>query len=76
MSSREVLVEELRRQPDAVARKLLDYLHALVPESAQNGAATLPQGNFATYWNRYYGAFDGEVWEEPPELPAEKREEW
>ena len=76
MSVREILLKELARQPDEVAQKLLDYLHALTPQrgSAAHGGET--GGHFAAYWNRYYGALEGKEWEEPTELPIEKREEW
>jgi hypothetical protein len=72
MSAKEALLRELNQQPDAVARKLLDYLHSLVPASQSGGA----QGHFGSYWTRYYGAFDSEAWEEPAEQPLEKREDW
>jgi len=76
MSAREALLQELARQPDDVAQKLLDYLRALTPNhgSAASGGET--GGHFAAYWKRYYGAFEGQEWEEPAELPPEKREEW
>jgi hypothetical protein len=74
MSSRSVLIEEVSRQPEAVAQKLLDYLHALVPSSVGSGAGQ--PGQFAAHWSRYYGALEGQEWDEAPELPAEKREDW
>ena len=78
MSAHETLVKELARQPESVAAKLLDYLHALAPETASspNGAGPGVGGYFATYWSRHYGKFEGEEWEEPREWPYEKREEW
>ncbi len=72
MSAKEALLEELNQQPDAVARKLLDYLHSLVPASQ----SAIQQGHFGSYWTRYYGAFDSEVWEESAGQPFEKREDW
>ncbi|MEK7675056.1 MAG: hypothetical protein AAB676_04360 [Verrucomicrobiota bacterium] len=78
MSAHEALQKELVRQPESVAQKLLDYLHALTPQTApeHNSAARGTGGHFSTYWSRFYGAFEGEEWEEPRELPCEKREEW
>ena len=78
MSAQEILVKELARQPESVAQKLLDYLHALAPQPTQphGDAARRAGGHFSTYWSRHYGAFDGEEWEEPREVPFEQREEW
>lgn len=77
MSAREALIHELEQQPDAVAQKLLDYLHALSPQSASMGGSSANgERHFAGYWSRFYGAFDGEQWDEPAELPNESREEW
>ncbi|MCI0534845.1 MAG: hypothetical protein L0Z50_06430 [Verrucomicrobiales bacterium] len=77
MSAYEALLQELARQPDSVAQKLLDYLHGLAlgpaPKSGASGGAS---AHFLTYWSRFYGAFEGEEWEEPRDLPYEKREEW
>lgn len=75
MSARDALLRELARQPDDVAQKLLDYLHAMSDRSAP-GAGAASDGHFATYWKQYYGALEGEQWEEPLELPPERRDEW
>mgnify|MGYP000974470930 CR=1 FL=1 len=76
MSARDILLYELQRQPDSVASKLLEYLHTLVPETSQTGGPSPERSDFSSHWNRFYGAFEGEPWEEPAELPVEKREEW
>lgn len=77
MSAYDALLKELAHQPDSVASKLLDYLHALAPEtSSGNGGPKTTAGHFSIYWSRHYGAFEGEEWEEPRELPYEKREDW
>jgi hypothetical protein len=74
MSLRSDLIEEVSRQSEAVAQKLLDYLHALEPSSVPS---TSPQsGHFDAHWSRYYGALEGMEWDEAPELPAERREDW
>lgn len=77
MSAYEALLKELAGQPDSIARKLLDYLHAIAPTpTQQNGVSPAAGGHFSRYWSCYYGAFEGEEWDEPCELPFEKREEW
>lgn len=78
MSAKEMLAQELARQPDSIAQRLLEYLHALSPESVSGGSLPRPvaSGHFASHWRQFYGAFDGESWEEPKELPNEKREDW
>ena len=78
MSARDTLIHELARAPESVAGMLLDYLHQLAPragrESRDAGAGN--DGYFNRHWSRFYGAFEGEEWLEPAELPYEKREEW
>lgn len=78
MSAKEMLAQELARQPDSIAQRLLDYLHALSPASANGDSPPQPVtgGQFTSYWSRFYGAFEGETWDEPSELPNEKREDW
>jgi len=78
MSAYEALLKELARQPESVAQKLLDYLHALAPDTTPppHGATRGASGHFSTYWSHFYGTFEGEEWEESRELPYEKREEW
>lgn len=78
MSAHETLVKELARQPESVAARLLDYLHVLVPETHPSEPESVGKrgGFFSGYWSRHYGAFGGEDWDEPPDLPVEQREEW
>ncbi len=77
MSAIETLIHELQGQPEAVARKALDYLRGLPEWQNSDGVKTRPAaGCFDSYWREFYGAFEGEPWEEPPELPAERRESW
>ena len=74
MSFRSDLIEEVSRQSEAIAQKLLDYLHALEPSTVRS--TSRQPGHFAAHWSRYYGALEGMDWEEAPELPAERREDW
>ena len=78
MSARDTLIKELAGAPESVAGILLDYLHQLAPRGGAegSGAGTGQEGHFSRYWSRHYGAFEGEEWLEPAELPYEKREEW
>jgi hypothetical protein len=77
MSVRDALVQEIEQQPESVAQKLLDYLHALSPYPANSDTGgDKARGYFAGYWKRYYGVFEGERWDESAELPNEKREDW
>jgi len=74
MSARTMLIEELARAPEAVARELLVHLRKIMPvESVKNQAV---QDHFESYWNQFYGAFEGAEWREPAELPFERREDW
>ncbi len=74
MSARTMLIEELARAPEGVARVLLTQLRQMMPA---NGTANLPgQDHFESYWSQFYGAFEGAEWNEPAELPFEKREAW
>ena len=74
MSARTLLIEELARAPEGVARELLNHLRQLMPA---NGAKSLPgQDHFDSYWSKLYGTFEGAEWNEPVELPFEKREAW
>jgi hypothetical protein len=74
MSARTMLIEELARAPEAVARELLTQLREMMPvESSKNLAG---RDHFESYWSQFYGAFEGAEWREPTELPFEKREAW
>ena len=76
MSDRETLLQELKDEPDEIARKLLEYLHTLKAGSRQLASQERAMGQFEKYWKRYYGALEGAAWDEPGELPPEKREDW
>ena len=73
MSAREQLKQEMAILPESVIERLLDYLHSL-----PSPAPALPQNGdyFANYWSRWYGSLRDEPWDEPAELPFEKREAW
>lgn len=74
MSARTMLIEELARAPEGVARVLLTQLRQMMPA---NSTANPPgQDHFESYWSQFYGAFEGTEWNEPTELPFEKREAW
>lgn len=77
MSALETLIHELQGQPEMVARKALDYARSLPEWKGNAGVPAQPGlGYFNSHWREFYGAFEGEPWEEPPELPAERREPW
>ncbi len=76
MSIREQLQREAALLPEGVVQRLLDYLHSL-PASEVASGVPCPAGDyFDTYWSRWYGRCEGQVWDEPPELPLEIREAW
>lgn len=56
MSAYESLLKEFARQPESVAQKLLDYFHALAPDTTPqpHGAARKEGGRFSTYWRRFF----------------------
>ena len=73
MSARDQLKQEMTSLPEAVIERLLVYLHSLPtspPAMPMNG------DHFTNYWSRWYGALGEELWDEPAELPFEKRETW
>lgn len=56
-----------------VAREMLAHLRRLLPEKTP----TVPvNDHFENYWSKLYGCMEGETWNEPMELPFEKREAW
>lgn len=79
MSTREALIHEILRQPEPVLRELQDYL-AFLAEHQKNGANAPPapaaEAWPAGYFQKTAGAFAGEQWERPAQLPFEKRTEW
>ncbi|WP_395744241.1 hypothetical protein [Prosthecobacter sp.] len=69
-----MLIEELARAPEGVARVLLTHLRQLMPSSERTNSPG--QDHFQSYWSQFYGSFEGAEWNEPAELPFEKREAW
>lgn len=74
MSARTLLLQELAHVPEGVAREMLAHLRSLVP--VEKGEPFAGKDHFDSYWREFYGAFEGEEWEEPKDLPFEKREDW
>jgi hypothetical protein len=78
MSTRDALIQELMKQPEQVLLEIQHHLDSLTKHQAHNGngtktgASAWPKG----YFERTAGAFAGEHFERPPQLPFEKREEW
>ena len=77
MSVRQQLIEELSYQPEQVAGPLLMYLHSLPGYTPPAEVAEKPGVDYwESHWSKFYGVFEGEEWEEPPDQPYEAREEW
>ena len=76
MSAREQLQREAALLPDGVAQRLLDFLHALPASDLAPATPPSKDDYFQSYWSQWYGCCEGEEWNEPPELPFEKREIW
>jgi hypothetical protein len=73
MTARTLLIEEIARTPESVAREMLAHLRCLLPEKTPQ----LPvNDHFDSYWSKLYGCMEGETWNEPVDLPFEKREDW
>jgi hypothetical protein len=77
MSTRDALIQELMKQPEPVLQEMHRYLDSVIEQRTQNDngtgtKATWPEG----YFHRTAGAFANELFERPPQLPFEKREEW
>jgi len=78
MSTRDALIQEILKQPEPLLRELRHYLAFLV-EHQENGANETPtraEAWPASYFEKTAGAFAGEPFERPLQLPFEKREEW
>jgi hypothetical protein len=73
MSARTLLIEEIARTPENVAREMLVHLRRLLPEKTPRAPVN---DHFENYWSKLYGCMEGETWNEPVELPFEKREVW
>ncbi|HMP83070.1 MAG TPA: hypothetical protein PKA41_10255 [Verrucomicrobiota bacterium] len=78
MSTRDALIQELMKQPERVLREVRHYLDSLIESESHdsNGAKLKPSAWPDNYFDRTAGAFAGEPFERPPQLPFEKREEW
>ena len=79
MSMREILIQEILKQPEPLLRELQHYLAFLVEHQGDRtnelqtpASAVWPSG----YFQKTSGAFAGELLERPPQLPFEKREVW
>ena len=73
MSTREALIQEINKQPEALLREVQQFMAFLVEQHRRENAAN---GWPETYFDRTAGAFAGEPLERPPQLPFEQREEW
>lgn len=73
MSARTLLIEEIARAPESVAREMLGQLRALMPRNTVPAPA---KDHFEAYWRQLYGSMEGVEWDEPVELPNETREAW
>lgn len=66
MSARTLLIEEIARVPESVARELLGQWRALMPGRKPESPA---KDHFEAYWKDLYGSLEGVEWDEPAELP-------
>ena len=73
MSARTLLMEEIARAPESVAREVLGYLRGLMLNGKPPSS---DQDYFESYWKDLYGSMEGAEWNEPSELPVEEREGW
>lgn len=73
MSARTMLIEEVARVPESVAREMLAELRVRMPQKKPASAA---KDHFESYWRQLYGSLEGVEWNEPVELPYELREAW
>jgi hypothetical protein len=74
MSTRDALIEKIQQQPEWVLKEVDLYLEFLTEKqkSPKKGSGAWPKG----YFEETAGAFANELFERPPQLPFEKREEW
>ena len=66
------------KQPEPVLLEMRHHLDSLVKHEAHNGNGAKPKAPVwpEEYFERTAGAFAGEPFERPAQLPFEKREEW
>ncbi len=76
MSSRDALIEEIRKQPESLVHELHRYLAYLVERQKIKGSTRGGNSWPANYFDRTAGAFEGEPLERPVQPPFEKREDW
>ena len=79
MSTREALIQEILKQPEPLLPEVQHYLAFLVElrKRGTSGASICPLEAWpAGYFQKTAGAFAGEPFERPAQLPFEKREEW
>ena len=67
MSALQQLIEELNRQPEQVAGEVLMYLHSLPGYTQPAAPEKKGEDYWESHWSKFYGAFEGEEWEEPAE---------
>ena len=75
MSTREALIRELEKQPEAVLKEVQHYLAVLVSQQPQKNGGTV-NGWPSGYFQRTAGAFANEAFERSSQPPFEKREDW
>jgi hypothetical protein len=80
MSTRDALIQELMKQPEPVLLEMREHLDALIKPGAHNGNGDGAKTTASSWPQKYFehtaGAFAGENFERPAQLPFEKREEW
>jgi hypothetical protein len=75
VSAKDVLIQEIQRQPEAVLNEVLDFLKVLL-EKRRASATTSLADSWPVGYLELFGAFAGEPWERPPQLAEETREDW
>lgn len=78
MTTRELLIQEIKQAPEDILQLLLRYLQAEQQRRnpSQRAKAAKTTGSYADYWDQFVGAAGDEGWERPPQGKLEQREVW
>lgn len=77
MTTRELLIQEIKHVPEDLLPVLLHYLRTEQKrrQSIQNDKHSQVLGPYADYWNQFVGTISEEPWERPPQGTLEQREQ-
>ena len=76
MSTRDVLIQKIEKQPDWILKEVDLFLDFLASRQAHADPSPESLGWPSGYFEETTGSFADEPLDRPQQLPYEKREEW